>query len=344
MAKNETLQVCIHRGRHRLMSDKGKLLEEANRFLWALDTRGLSPRTIRAYAFDLLVLYRWMSEGGHCLERLTQSTLLDFVAHEQARGAHPSSINRRLTVCRLLHHFHYPNGLKSAAGTSLPAPYYRGPGRERHLGVHRLHKKRELVLRVKIPDKQICPLSGEQIREYLRSLRRYRDIAIVHLMLLSGLRSREVLQLGCSDICLIERRVRVKGKGNKERIVPLADLSVLSLEQYLTYERLRGYDDETLFVCLQGKRRGHAMTPAGLRSIFRTRRKNSAVQDANPHRFRHTFGADMARRGVHLYVLQKLMGHANPEMTLRYINLSMEDIADAYYAAAKEIQKHYDLE
>jgi site-specific recombinase XerD len=343
MAENEKLRVCVRRGIHQLIRDNGEPLKEANRFLSALNTRGLSPLTIRAYAFDLLVFYRWMIEVGFCLEKLTQSKLLDFTAHEQGRGAQPNSINRRLIVCRLLHDFYYPGGLKSDSGTSLPAPYYRGPGRDRHLGVHLRRKKPALALRVKTPDKQIRPLSGEQVRNFLLSLRRYRDMAIVHLMLLSGLRSREVLQLGCRDICLIERRIRVKGKGSKERIVPLVDLSVLSIEQYLTYERPRGYADDSLFVCLQGRRRGRAMTPEGLRSIFRTRRKKSAVKDANPHRFRHTFGADMARCGVSLSVLQKLMGHSNPEMTLRYINLSLDDIADAYYTAAAHIQKHYDL-
>ena len=110
---------------------------------------GLSPRTIRAYAFDLLVLYRWMNEGGYCLGDLTQSKLLDFIAHEQGRSAQPRSINRRLTVCRLLHNFYYPDGLKNAPGTSLPAPYYRGPGRDRHLGINLRKKKDALVLRVK---------------------------------------------------------------------------------------------------------------------------------------------------------------------------------------------------
>jgi len=344
MAKEERLRVGFRQGLHLLIGDEQDGIEEANKFLWALKTRGLSPQTIRAYAYDLLALYRWMSKDGYCLEDLTQATLLNFIAHEQKRNAQSISINRRLTVCRLIHNFYHPGGLETTAGTTLPAPFYRGPGRDRRIGVHMLRKKRSLALRVKTPNKQITPLTGEQLRAFLRGLRRYRDIAIVHLMLLSGLRSREVLQLRCRDISLVEQRVRVKGKGNKERIVPLADLSVLSIEQYLIYERLRGYDDEALFVCLQGKRRGRAMTPAGLRSIFRTRRKKSAVAEANPHRFRHTFGADMARMGVRLHVLQRLMGHATSEMTLHYINLSMDDIADAYYAAAQEIQKHYDLE
>jgi integrase len=83
------------------------------------------------------------------------------------------------------------------------------------------------------------------------------------------------------------------------------------------------------------------MTSAGLRSIFRNKRKRSGVSSANPHRFRHTFGTDMARSGVRLPVLQKLMGHQSAEQTLQYINMSMSDIAEAYFKAVKEIQKSY---
>jgi site-specific recombinase XerD len=183
-----------------------------------------SPRTIRAYAFDLLAIYRWMDTTGYRLLDLNQSVLLEFIANEQGRGAQPCSINRRLTVCRLLYNFYYPDGLEIAPGTSLPAPYYRRPGRDRALGIHRLKKKRKLALPVKTPNKQIRPLSAEQVRKFLRSLRRYRDMAIVYLMLFSGLRSREVLQLGRHDISLLERQGRVVGKGNKERI--LKDISI----------------------------------------------------------------------------------------------------------------------
>jgi site-specific recombinase XerD len=323
-------------------SDTG-LSEEANAFLRAVATRGLSPRTVRAYAFDIVALYRWMLATDRSLVGLTQADMLDFVRWERERGAHPSSINRRLTTCRLLHGFRYPQEPRSTAGTSLPAPYYRGPGRDRRLGVHVLEKKRTLALRVKTPTKQIAPLSAEQIRAFLRGLRRYRDIAIVHMMLLCGLRSREVLSLGCRDVCVLERRVRVIGKGDKERIVPLADLASVSVEQYLRHERPRDGADDVLFVCLQGTRRGRAMTPAGLRSLFRNRRHGPDLADANPHRFRHTFGADLARSGLSIAVIQKLMGHENIETTLGYINLSMADITDAFHLASAEIRTRYEL-
>jgi site-specific recombinase XerD len=234
--------------------------------------------------------------------------------------------------------------MDAGTGASLPGSFYKGPGRDRRLGLHRLKKKHSLKLQVKVPRRLVSPLNGEQVREFLSNQRRYRDIAMVHLMLLCGLRSREVLLLGRQDVSLFERRVRVLGKGNRERVLPIGELSATSIEQYMRHERPDSCADDSLFVCLQGKRRGHAMTPEGLRSIFRTRRKVSGLGHANPHRFRHTFGADMARAGVRLPVLQRLMGHENPETTLQYINLSLTDVAEAYLEAAAKIQERYDLE
>lgn len=331
-------------GLYHVVDDEAGPVAEINAFLDAVAMRGLSPLTVRAYAFDLVVVYRWLAETGRKLAELTQADLINFVAHERRRNAEPASINRRLVVCELLHRFWYPSGPAVAPGTSRPAPHYRGRGRDRRLGLRVLNRQRSLALRVKQPRKLVSPLSGEQVREFLCGLRRYRDLAVVYLMLLCGLRSREVLGLSLSDVSLLERSVRVLGKGNKERVVPLAELVALAVEQYFKYERPQLLASDTLFVCLQGKRRGLAMTPAGLRSVFRNHRRPSAVCDANPHRFRHTFGADMARSGMSLSVLQKLMGHSSPEQTLRYINLSMADVADAYRVAVTEIQKRYNPE
>jgi site-specific recombinase XerD len=324
-----------------VVDDAGRPVEQVNAFLRALSVRGLSPLTVRAYAFDLVALYRWLAVTGRTLAALRQADLLDFVAHQRKHGAQPASINRRLIACRLLHRFWYPHGLQVAEGTSMPAPYYRGPGRERRLGLHLLPKPRCLALRVKQPIKLVTPLTAEQVRQFLQGLRRYRDLAIVHLMLLSGLRSREVISLKLGDVSLLERSVRVLGKGAKERVVPLADLAAMSVQQYFKHERPRESAGDLLFVCLQGKRCGLGMTPAGLRSVFRSHRKPCALQNANPHRFRHTFGTDMARGGVSLSVLQKLLGHSSPEQTLQYINLSMADVADAFRVAAAEVEKRY---
>jgi integrase/recombinase XerC len=184
-------------------------------------------------------------------------------------------------------------------------------------------------------------LTAEQGRLLIGSFEKYRDLAIVYLMLLCGLRSREVITLDIGDVGFDEQRLRVKGKGDKERVLPLPTLLLKYLRDYLRLERPSVCQTSALFVVLKGHRRGRAMTPAGLRSLFRYRRQDEKIENANPHRLRHTFGADMARAGVRLPILQKMMGHDDSKMTLKYINLSMSDVAAEFHRAALEIQKRY---
>lgn len=326
-----------------LSAEKPGSVTKANQFLKAVRTRGLSPRTVRAYAFDLLVLYRWLAETGKELHRLDQADLLELVNAQRKAGAQPSSINRRLSTCHLFYRFCTNRDLPAGVGASTPAPYYRGPGRDRYLGLHQLKRRRRLQLRVKTPRRLVEPLAAEQVKTFLRSLRRYRDIAIVHLMLLCGLRSHEAMGLKLPDISFDERRVLVSGKGDKQRMLPLPQIIIECLGDYLRFERPARCASSRVFVVLQGKKRGQPMTMEGLRSLFRQRRLNPAIAQANPHRLRHTFGADMARAGVGLPFLQKLMGHADGAMTSQYINLSMADIATEYRRAVQEIEKYYQL-
>ena len=135
------------------------------------------------------------------------------------------------------------------------------------------------------------------------------------------------------DIQLDQDQIRVRGKGGKDRILPLAPEVHSSLSRYLRHERPHNTTQDVLFVVLKGPLRGRPMRPSGLRSVFRHHRKRSSVARANPHRFRHTFAADMIRSGMSVPALMRLMGHSRIEMTLRYVNLSAEDIRDEFLAA-----------
>ena len=95
----------------------------------------------------------------------------------------------------------------------------------------------------------------------------------------------------------------------------------------------------SLFVCLKGRLRGRPMTVAGLRSLFRHHRLASRTPLANAHRFRHTFGADMARAGICLPALQHLMGHAQIHTTMLYIQLAPQDVWREYARAAAKRTK-----
>jgi site-specific recombinase XerD len=158
-------------------------------------------------------------------------------------------------------------------------------------------------------------------------------------MLLEGLRSCEVLRLQAEDLQLTEGQMRVHGKGGKTRVVPLPPEILHVLENYLRLERPLT-PSAALFLCLKGRQRGQPLTPAGLRSLFRHHRRLSQVRHANPHRFRHTFGADMVRAGMSLPALQHFMGHAQIQTTLLYVQLAPQDVWREY---ARAIQKRKEL-
>jgi len=127
----------------------------------------------------------------------------------------------------------------------------------------------------------------------------------------------------------------VFGKGQKERLLPLPEELHTVLEKYLHLERPLT-DSPALFVSLKGPSRGCPLSPAGLRSLFRHHRKVSAVLLANPHRFRHTFGADMVRAGISLPALQQLMGHSQIRTTMLYVQLAPEDVWHQYRNAIEK--------
>ena len=328
-------------GQYRLVDARRRPIVQANRFLAAVTVRGLARATAKAYGFDLVVLYRWLTRSRYSLASLSGAKLLQFVGAQRLAGVQPTTINRRLTTARLLYRFCIGRELEAGRGAMAQAPHYRGRGRDRNLGLHTLPRQRQLKLRVKAPHRIVEPLSGTEVRQFLRTMRRYRDLAIVHMMLLCGLRSAEVLQLQLGDVLVEDKQLRIRGKGNRERVLPMPQVVAKSIADYVRWERPTRGASSRLFVVLQGPRRGVPMTLAGLRSLFRHRRRDHAVARANPHRFRHTFGADMARSGVRLPILQRMMGHADGTTTLRYIRLSMADIADEYQRAVEELQRRY---
>jgi integrase len=191
---------------------------------------------------------------------------------------------------------------------------------------------------VKEPRRVIVPLTREEVHAFLARLRTWRDLSITALMLFCGLRSREVLELTLNDLSFSEGELRVRGKGDKERMVPLPRQVLSLLESYLDVERPRTSTEE-LFVSLKGPRRGEAMTPAGLRSLFRHHRKAGGVERANPHRFRHTFGSNMARAGISLPALMKLMGHADVHTTMLYVELSARDVWEEFQRIVSKIAR-----
>jgi integrase len=190
-------------------------------------------------------------------------------------------------------------------------------------------------LRIKEPRLNIVPLSVDEVARFWSSFRSARDLAIVGLMLMQGLRSAEVLAMNPEDVLLSEGQLRVRGKGSKLRYLPLAPETTQLIDHYLRLERPNPCS-AALFVVLKGPARGTRMTPAGLRSLFRYHRRTTGIQLANPHRFRHTFASDMVRAGISLPALMQLMGHSDIETTLHYVQVSPQDVYLQYARAAAQ--------
>jgi len=178
-------------------------------------------------------------------------------------------------------------------------------------------------------------LEAEEVAEFFADLETHRDRALVLLMLLGGLRAGEVRSLRLADVDIGARRVKVLGKGGRERVVPVERAFFTEVTAYLRHERPQDSTAQECFVVLRGPTRGCAMTEAGLRKIFRVHRARTGASRVRPHRLRHTYGTELAAAGIDLLVLRELMGHASPETTAGYVHLTPQVIATEYERARR---------
>jgi len=315
---------------YRLVYDQDREVAWANDFLDAQRMRGLSLCSLRAYAYDLLHLAKWFSVTSTRLSKLNQSALLDYIRFQLDHNPKPAAqtVNYRLSVVYCLYRFYYGREIPLRSRTSgrsytRASPF--GYGRTRRV---------MRGLRVQIPRRVVIPLSPEEVFQFWSSFRTFRDLSIVALMLFSGLRSREALQLELEDLRFAQAEIRVHGKGNRERLLPLPQETIEVLHNYLRIERPLT-NSSLIFISLKGPHRGRPLTPAGLRSLFRHHRRQTSIVKANPHRFRHTFGADMVRAGISLPALMRLMGHGHIQTTMLYVHLSPQDVWLEFQRAIK---------
>jgi len=320
---------------HVLEQDTGQGVAWINRFLDREYVRRLADKTLYSYAHSLLYFVRWWESVHHTGDispaDLTESILFDYLRFQSSRQPplSASTINDRVATADRAIRNEFPDApCQVAHGFHQPFLHRRPMG----LGRPRFELSR---LRIKEPRLNIVPLSVDEVARFWSSFHNARDLAIVGLMLMQGLRSAEVLALNPEDVLLSEGQLRVRGKGSKLRYLPLAPETTQLIDHYLRLERPSPCS-AALFVVLKGPARGTRMTPAGLRSLFRYHRRTTGIQLANPHRFRHTFASDMVRAGISLPALMQLMGHSDIETTLHYVQVSAQDVYLQFARAAAQ--------
>lgn len=181
------------------------------------------------------------------------------------------------------------------------------------------------VEKPRVPDEEMPVLEDEEVVRLLEAIdmkreNGLRNVAIVALLLDTGLRRGEVIHLACHELDLERREVRVKrGKGGKNRTVPLLD----AVKVLATYLKARpSLDSGGLFLTKSGE----PLKGDGVQSMLRRLGEKAGVQHCNAHTFRHTFARNYLRRGGDVETLRRIMGHKSIETTRRYLNLVIDDV------------------
>jgi integrase/recombinase XerD len=176
-------------------------------------------------------------------------------------------------------------------------------------------------------------LSVEQINLLLNSLVGDKPIdirnkAMFEVLYATGMRISELIDLHVENINFEERFIKVHGKGNKERIVPMNDIACKYLSLYINHGRLSLMNDLTSVVFLNN--RGSKLSRQGFYKILKEKALAVGIVDISPHKFRHSIATHMLNEGANLKVVQELLGHENISTTQIYSHVSSNKIINEY--------------
>lgn len=311
------------------MSNQTKLISQlpapAKTFLaWMEFQKGASEATIEAYATDLLEFENYLQGMGASLERpseITKTMIQGFSAFLFRSSMARSSISRKLSALRSL----FRHLLKLHKIASDPCSGVRNPKQDQRapsmINVDQVFS----LLDDHSPDKQTTTPAHDQEPEAIR----LRDMALLELLYGSGLRISEALGLDVKDIHPSSMHVRVMGKGNKERIVPLSDSSVAALESWLSARQSipPASGESAVFLGLRGKRLDRRQAA---RILEKHSQGAGIPQHLSPHDLRHSFATHLLEGGADLRCVQELLGHSRISTTQRYTHLNLEALTRIY--------------
>jgi integrase/recombinase XerC len=278
-------------------------------------TRSLTaaaPSTIEAYRRDLAAFFTWAERLGiNSPGDVQRTTVRRYLAYLATRGFARRTIARRASALRR----YFGWARRVSAVTNDPTAGLSAPSGEARLP------------RVLHPD-ELRSLLDEPAAAGPDGARDLRDTALLELLYGSGLRVAEASALDVDDLDLAQGRVRVWGKGGKQRVVPLSEPAADALRRWLADGRGELATDASPATALFLNLRGRRMTPRDARRVLDRR----AVAPTHPHALRHTFATHLLDGGADLRVVQELLGHADLATTQRYTHVSKERLRSVFDA------------
>ena len=272
--------------------------------------RGLSANTLAAYRADLLSLQRWLAQRGRTLRSVDRADLLAFIASKAEGGARPRSTARQLSSFRCF----FRQQLRDGAIKEDPTLDISMPRTGRALPKSLTEEEVERLLAA--PD-----LSGAL---------GIRDRTMLEVLYATGLRVSELVGLKHPQVNLNQGVVRISGKGNRERLVPLGAESIRWINEFMDGPRaeiLGAQVTDYLFPT----RRGDRMTRQSFWHIIKRYARLARVdKPLSPHTLRHAFATHLLNHGADLRVVQMLLGHSDLSTTQIYTHVARERMKDLH--------------
>ncbi len=279
--------------------------------------RGVSKNTLQSYRSDLLQFGSFLAHRDTTAEAAGPQDLSAFLTGLAVGGESPAAatatLKRKAACLRSFYRHLRREGLRESdptAGLSTPRKSQKLPHVLGRAEVQRLLEQ----------PKGTAPVA-------------LRDRALLELMYACGLRATEAITLEPGDLDLRDGVARVRGKGDKERLVPIGSEAVKAVEAYLRRGRpaLVGAREETRLIV---NFRGGALTRQGLYKVIgRHARSAGLAGKMSPHTLRHTFATHLLAGGCDLRSVQEMLGHADIATTQLYTHLSSQHLKDAYFKA-----------
>jgi len=273
--------------------------------------RNLSSHTIRNYFSDLSQFYEYLTGVFkkdtlliEDLRNIDHVILRAFLANLYEKGLSKSSVARKISTIRTFFNYMCREGnLVNNPGKMVSTPK-RGKTLPKFLSVDEADR-----------------LLGTPVGEDRLSIR---DRAILETFYSAGLRIGEIVAINIEDLNLSEGLIKVKGKGRKERIVPVGKKAVDAIKKYLATSQLT--NTLPLFLNKYGKR----ITTRSVHRIVDKYKKLSGLWDITPHSLRHSFATHLLEGGADLRSVQEMLGHASLSTTQRYTHISMDKLMEVY--------------
>jgi len=307
----------------RVMSAAAGLVRERDAYLAHLAVeRGLSDNTLSAYRRDIDRYIGFLEARGR--ERLAEANKDDVAAFGQAIGAGddggsplaPASAGRTIVAVRGFHRFALAEGW-AATDPSLNVRPRQAP--------------RRLPKAISI-DQVVALLEAASVGPSPTGLR---DRALLELVYASGARISEVVGLDVDDLTLTpnEESVLLRGKGRKERVVPIGGAAVVALDAFLVRSRpsLASHGRGTPAVFLNT--RGDRLSRQSAWAILKTAAERAGIEGISPHTLRHSFATHMLSGGADVRVVQELLGHASVTTTQVYTQVTQDTLREVYATA-----------